>query len=96
MGLEWGIENPIVRLMLYQGVIFTSFLVAGFALFLWDIARSLRPGYAMAFVFFIVVINSYESISNKSASLARFAVLMLTMFSFAEPRPRDAQRHPPG
>ena len=103
MGLEWGIENPVVRLLLYQGVIFTSFLVAGFILFLWEIARSLRPGYAMAFVFFLIVINSYESVSNKSASLARFSILMLTMFSVAEPRPqstrmtthRDAQRHQP-
>jgi hypothetical protein len=84
MGLEWGIENPVVRLLLYQGVIFTSFLLAGFVLFLFEIARSLRPGYAMAFVFFIIVINSYESISNKSASLARFAILMLTMFRIPE------------
>jgi hypothetical protein len=91
MGLEWGIENPVVRLLLYQGAIFTSFLVAGFVLFLWEIARSLRPGYAMAFIFFIVVINSYESISNKSASLARFAILMLTMFSVAEPRAEKAR-----
>ena len=29
-GLESGIENPIVRLLLYQGVIFTTFLIAGF------------------------------------------------------------------
>jgi len=104
MGLEWGIENPIVRLLLYQGVIFTSFLVAGFILFLWDIARSLRPGYAMAFIFFIIVINSYESISNKSPSLARFSILMLTMFSVPETRRQrvgmrkhsDAQVHQPG
>jgi len=86
MGLEWGIENPVVRLLLYQGVIFTSFLVAGFILFLWEIARSLRPGYAMAFIFFIIVINSYESVSNKSVSLARFAILMLTMFGLPETR----------
>jgi hypothetical protein len=88
MGLEWGIENPVVRLLLYQGVIFTSFLVVGFVLFLWEIARSLRPGYAMAFVFFVIVINSYESISNKSASLARFSILMLTMFNVREARPQ--------
>jgi len=92
MGLEWGIENPIVRLLLYQGMIFTSFIVAGFVLFLWEIARSLRPGYAMAFIFFIIVINSYESISNKSASLARFSILMLTMFSVPESCPQSIGR----
>jgi hypothetical protein len=85
MGLEWGIENPVVRLVLYQGVIFTSFLVAGFALFLFEIARSLRPGYGAAFLFFLVIISSYESISNKTVSLAQFAVLMLAMFRKPEP-----------
>lgn len=80
MGLEWGIENPILRLVFYQGVIFTSFLVVGFALFLREIARSLRPGFGMAFLFFIIIINSYESISNKTLSLVHFAMLVLAMF----------------
>lgn len=79
-GLEWGIENPVVRLILYQGVIFTTFLVAGFALLLTEIASKIRPGARMAFVFFIIIINSYESISNKAVGLAQFAVLMLVMF----------------
>jgi len=83
MGLEWGIENPIVRLMLYQGAIFTFFLAAGLVLFLVEIGRSLRPGSAMAFVFFAIVVNSYESISNKSLTLARFAILMIVMFHSA-------------
>jgi hypothetical protein len=79
MGLEWGIENPVVRLVLYQGVIFTVFLVAGFTLFLIEIARRLRPGSAMAFIFFLIVTNSYESIANKSLVLPQFVVLMLAM-----------------
>jgi hypothetical protein len=31
-------------------------------------------------MFFLVVINSYESISNKTIGLALFIVLMLAMF----------------
>jgi hypothetical protein len=80
MGLEWGIENPVVRLVLYQGVIFSAFLIAGFALFMVEVARRLRPGSAMAFIFFLVVLNSYESIANKSLVLAQFVVLILAMF----------------
>ena len=85
-GLELGIENPVVRLLLYQGVVFTTFLIAGFTLFLFEIARRLRPGCAMAMVFFLVIINSYESISNKTVGLAQFIVLLLVMF----PKPEKA------
>lgn len=79
-GLEQGIENPVVRLLLYQGAVFTTFLIAGFVLFLIEIARRLRPGYAMAMVFFLVIVNSYESIANKTLGLAQFVVLLLVMF----------------
>ena len=83
-GLEQGIENPIVRLLLYQGAVFTTFLIAGFTLFLIEIARRLRPGYAMAMIFFLVIINSYESISNKTLGLTQFVVLLLVMFPKAK------------
>jgi hypothetical protein len=82
-GLEQGIENPVVRLLLYQGVIFTTLLVAGFVLFMREIVRRLAPGYAMALVFFVIIINSYESISNKTVALTQFIVLLLVMFSKA-------------
>ena len=65
-GLELGIENPVVRLALYQGAIFTGFLIVGLVLFLIEIVRRLRPGYGMALIFFLVIVNSYESISNKT------------------------------
>jgi len=91
MGLEWGIENPIVRMLVYQGAIFTGFLLAGFTLFMIEIGRRLRPGSAMAFIFFLIVINSYESIANKSLALAQFVVLMLVMF---QPGGRDFSAAP--
>lgn len=80
MGLEWGIENPVVRLLLYQGAIFTAFLIAGFVLFLTGLARRMGPGYALPMIFYVVIINSYESIANKTVALAQFVVLMLAMF----------------
>src|ERR1043166_2342867 len=79
-GLEWGVENPVVRLLLYQGVVFTAFLVAGFVLFLIELGRRLRSGAAMPFAFFLIVVNSFESISNKTVLLGQFVVLMLAMF----------------
>jgi hypothetical protein len=80
-GLEWGIENPVIRLLLYQGVAITTFLMVGFVLFLTEIGRQLRRGSAMPFIFFLIVINSYESISNKSIMFGQFVVLMIVMFN---------------
>lgn len=91
-GLEWGVENPVVRLLLYQGAVFTIFLVAGFALFMVELGRRLRPGAAMPFVFFLIVINSFESISNKSIMLGQFVVLMLAMFGTKPADPIETRR----
>jgi hypothetical protein len=90
-GLEWGVENPVVRLLLYQGAVFTAFLVAGFVLFMVELGRRLRPGIAMPFIFFLFVINSFESISNKTIMLGQFVVLMLAMFG-QEPEREEASR----
>ena len=88
MGLEMGIENPVVRLILYQGAILTALLIAGFTLFMIEIARRLRPGYGMAMLFFVLIVNSYESIANKTIALAQFIVLLMAMF----PRQQGAAR----
>ncbi len=80
MGLEMGIENPIVRLILYQGVIFAGLLIAGFTLFMIEITGRLRAGYGMAMLFFVLIVNSYESIANKTIALAQFIVLLMAMF----------------
>lgn len=80
-GLEWGIENPLVRLLLYQGVAFTTFLVVGFVMFMRDIAHKTRDGTLLPFLTFLIVINTSESISNKTPTLARFTLLMLVMFA---------------
>ena len=79
-GLEMGIENPLVRMLLYQGVIVTVLMVAGFALFMTEIASRIRRGTWPVFVFFILVVNSFESLGSKSLLLAQFAVMMLAMF----------------
>jgi hypothetical protein len=78
-GLELGIENPLVRLVVYQGAILTGLLMVGLALFLIEVGRRLRPGAAMAFVFFLVVANSFESIANKTLVLAQFVLLLAVL-----------------
>jgi len=40
----------------------------------------MRPGATIPFAFFLIVINSFESISNKTIMLGQFVILMLAMF----------------
>ena len=75
-GLEWGIENPIVRTLLYQGALVTGFMVVGFALFMGELGSYLRRGSWPVFLFFLVTINSFESVASKTSLLAKFVVLV--------------------
>ena len=72
-GLEWGIENPIVRTLLYQGAGLTILLFAALGYFLFDLRRKLRPGTALPILYFLVIINSFESVANRTLTLAQFA-----------------------
>jgi hypothetical protein len=79
-GLALGIENPLVRFVLYQGAVATFVMVAGLTLFLRQLMGRLRPGYLLPLVFFLLVIMSFESLSSKSIMLAQFTILMGVMF----------------
>ncbi|MDR3461725.1 MAG: VpsF family polysaccharide biosynthesis protein [Beijerinckiaceae bacterium] len=79
-GLELGIENPIARLILYQGGIVTAVSVLAVGLFLRELARYSRPGMLLPMMGFLVIINTFESIGSKSLLLTKFAVMMLVLF----------------
>ena len=84
-GLEQGIENPVIRLVLYQGIAATAALVLGFILFVREVIRPLRHGCGLPLTFFLAVIMSFESLSSKSLLLAQFLVIVLVMFRVARP-----------
>jgi hypothetical protein len=79
-GLALGIENPIVRFILYDGLLVAAILSFGLVCLLRAVARRLRPGYGWSFLYFLVVIMSYESIGTKTTVLAKFAILMVVAF----------------
>lgn len=79
-GLEWGIENPIIRTLLYQGAIVTVVLTVTTALFLWEVARRCRPGVALPMIAFLILINTFESLGGKTTLLAKFAILLLVLY----------------
>jgi hypothetical protein len=84
-GLSLGIENPIIRLVLYQGLLATITLSFAFVYFLVKLALWLRPGFGWAYFYFLATIMSFESISTKTTLLAKFVLLMLVFF-----RPSDS------
>ncbi|RZK87300.1 MAG: hypothetical protein EOO66_20315, partial [Methylobacterium sp.] len=90
-GLEWGIENPIVRSLLYNGVAMTVLLIVAIALFLYEVARQCRHGVFLPILAFVVLINTFESIGGKTTMLAKFALMLLVLYPR---RPVSASAHP--
>lgn len=79
-GLEWGIENPIVRTLVYQGIFMTLLLTVATTLFIVELVRLCRPGTALPVVTFVVLINTFEGLGGKTTLLAKFAILLLALY----------------
>ncbi|MFY9294753.1 MAG: VpsF family polysaccharide biosynthesis protein [Methylorubrum rhodinum] len=87
-GLEWGIENPIVRMVLYQGVFMTALLTLAVVLFVAEIVRRCRPGTFVPVLGFALLLNTSESIASKTTVLAKFAIMMVALYRPLMPRRR--------
>lgn len=79
-GLEWGIENPVVRSLLYNGIAMTVLLIVAIALFLYEVARQCRHGVFLPILAFVVLINTFESIGGKTTMLAKLALMLLVLY----------------
>lgn len=88
-GLEWGIENPVIRTLLYQGAIVTVFLTVATTLFLWEVARHCRRGIALPMIAFVILVNTFESLGGKTTLLAKFAVLLIALYRPLPPSERE-------
>ncbi|GEO97810.1 VpsF family polysaccharide biosynthesis protein [Methylobacterium haplocladii] len=84
-GLAMGLENPIVRLLLYQGAAMTALLTVALALFLYEIGQRCRPGIAMPMITFAVLANTYESVGSKTTLVAKFVILLLALYRAPAP-----------
>ena len=79
-GLAQGIENPIVRSILYQGAIVTGLLMVALGFFFRELARDARRSMAVPLLAFLIVINTFESISGKSTMLAETALMLIVLY----------------
>jgi hypothetical protein len=95
-GLEWGIENPIVRTLIYQGAFMTLFLTVAVTLYLVEVVRQCRQGTALPVIAFVVLINTFEGIGGKTTLLAKFAILILALYRPATGAARPSRATAPG
>ena len=79
-GLELGIESPIVKLVLYQGIVLTALVLLAIGLFFGELVRWSRPGVVVPVLAFLIIINTFESIASKSTMVAKVAIMMLVLF----------------
>lgn len=78
-GLGSGIENPVIRLIVYQGIVATAVILFGLCAFLVDALRRVEASVTVPLLFFLIVILSFESISSKTTLIAKAAVLFLVL-----------------
>ncbi|TGU89327.1 hypothetical protein EN794_046445 [Mesorhizobium sp. M00.F.Ca.ET.151.01.1.1] len=91
-GLEQGIENPIIRLVLYQGAFFTLLLFLGFVLFMHEVARRCHPGIWLTMLGWLILLNTSESLASKTTLMTKFVVIALVLYRPARAMGRGVQR----
>lgn len=94
-GLRLGIENPVVKTVLYQGIALTALLIFAVGWFCREIVVNTRRGTMLPLLAFIVIINTFESVGTKATLLAKFAALMLILFR-TDGTDGPGDRSPPG
>ena len=79
-GMEWGIENPIVRMTLYQGAFVTLVVLVSFGLFIRELIRGREGGIGLPVLATLILLNTSESIAVKTTILAKVVVILVCMF----------------
>jgi hypothetical protein len=93
-GLEWGIENPIVRMTLYQGAFVTLIVFVSFGLFIRELVQGREGGIGLPILAAVIILNTSESIAAKTTIVAKIVVVIVCMFRTRFPHDRWTQ--PPG
>jgi hypothetical protein len=91
-GLEQGIENPLIRMVLYQGAFFTLLIAFGFALFMHEVARRCHSGVWLVMLGWLILINTSESLASKTTLMTKFVVIALALYRPARSHVRQAMQ----
>jgi hypothetical protein len=79
-GLEWGIENPIVRMVLYQGGAVAFLILISVVLFFRELLRDRERGYGLAILAMAILLNTSESIAAKTTFVAKIVMVVVCLF----------------
>ncbi len=79
-GLEWGIENPIIRMLLYQGFFITLALLGCFLLQMRELSKVTEPGLWLPMIIWLVLLNGAESIASKTNLTTKFVLLAVVLY----------------
>lgn len=79
-GLELGIENPIVKTLLYQGLIVTVLQTLAVTMFLFEVGRLAGRRVFLPMLAFVALINTFESLGGKTTLLTKFAVMTICLY----------------
>lgn len=79
-GLELGLENPIVRFALYNGVLMTTLLTVAVVAVFAEIVRHARRGLFAPLLASAILINSFESLASKNTLLAKLVLILTSLF----------------
>jgi hypothetical protein len=87
-GLKWGIEQPIVKTLLYDGILITIMMFVALTAFLWEVARLCAPGVWLPMLCFVTLLQTSESIATKTTIITKFVIMMLCLYRIAPVRVR--------
>jgi len=90
-GLALGIENPFVRMMLYQGAFVTLIVSVAFILFMFEISRGATRGLWLPMLMWVVLLNGAETIGSKTTMTTKFVIIVLCLFRASAPEPPLSQ-----
>lgn len=79
-GLEWGIENPFIRMLLYQGFFVTLALIGCFLLQMRELSRITEPGLWLPMIMWLVLLNGAESIASKTTLTTKFVLMAVALY----------------
>ncbi len=78
-GLEWGIENPIVKIALYDGVLVAALMTVAVVFFLRALARRAGSGVWLPMTALAILLLSSESVAGKTMFLAKATAIVLCL-----------------